>query len=147
MKKGVLIVVVVCLIFGILLLTAGKDENVSTDPERIGIALAHDYKSELERICGFMCSSLDGVETANVNITLDGSMRYVYARNSEGSYGGTYFSSGGEPLLLNYDYPDIIGCAVMCSGAITDQKKLEITNMLCAYLGIPSNKLYVGYIG
>ena len=148
MKHGLIIGVGVCVALGVILMTIGGTGNATkAEVEDTGIVLANNYRCELERICAFMCSSTEGVESANVNITLDGGMKCVYAKNSEGSYGGTYFSSGGEPLFLKYDYPEIKGCAVMCSGALTDQKKLELTQMLCAYLGISSNKIYIGYIG
>ena len=47
----------------------------------------------------------------------------------------------------DYDYPEIKGCAVMCSGNVNSQTRLELTDMLCAYLGIKSNMIYIGYIG
>ena len=148
MKRGWLLSVGICVILGILMLTYGNsDDDQYRNNDETGIILADEYRSELERICAFMCSSMEGVETAHVNITLDGGMRCIYAKNSEGSYGGTYFSSGGEPLFLKYNYPEIMGCAVMCSGTITDQRKLELTEMLCAYLGISSNKIYIAYVG
>ncbi len=148
MKQGLIIGVVACLIVGVIMLSLGNAKDKTTaDTDDEGISVANSYRSELERICAFMCSSMEGVESANVNITLDGGMRCVYAKNSEGSYGGTYFSSGGEPLFLKYDYPEIKGCAVMCSGVLTEQRRLELTEMLCAYLGISSNKIYIGYVG
>ena len=147
MKRNLVVMTIVCVTVGIVLLLFGKNESTVTKTDSSGIVTAEEYRAELERICAFMCSSLEGIETANVNITLDGGMRCVYAKNSEGSFGGTYFSSGGEPLFLKYDYPEIKGCAVMCSGSVNSQTRLELTDMLCAYLGIKSNMIYIGYIG
>ena len=147
MKRNLVVMTIVCVTVGLVLLLFGKNESNVTNTDSSGIVTAEEYRAELERICAFMCSSLEGIETANVNITLDGGMRCVYAKNSEGSFGGTYFSSGGEPLFLKYDYPEIKGCAVMCSGSVNSQTRLELTDMLCAYLGIKSNMIYIGYIG
>ncbi|MBQ2863545.1 MAG: hypothetical protein IJE84_05145 [Clostridia bacterium] len=107
--------------------------------------MALNYKAELERTASSMCASLPGIESARVNITFDSTMGMVYAKNSEGSYGGTYFSSGGDPLFLKYEFPQILGCAVICTGSGTGDTSLEITRMLSAYLGISTNKIYVGF--
>lgn len=147
MKRSLAVMTAVCVSVGLILLLFGKKDSTAEQTDNSGIVTAEEYRAELERICAFMCSSLEGVESANVNITLDGGMRCVYAKNSEGSFGGTYFSSGGEPLFLKYDYPEIKGCAVMCSGSVNSQTKLELTAMLCAYLGIKSNMIYIGYVG
>ena len=128
---------------GFVLLFVGGGEKAETTDDA-GMSLAAEYKSELERTASSMCASINGVESARVNITLEGGMSYVYAKNSEGSYGGTYFSSGGDPLFLKYDYPKIVGCAVVYSGAVTSDVKLELTKMMSAYLGISSSKIYVG---
>lgn len=142
-KVGYVILGLIVLV-GVLFVLIGKDEKSIDSINNEGVILALEYKTELERTTAYMCSSIVGVETATVNITLDGSMSCIYAKNSEGSYGGTYFSSGGEPLFLKYDYPEIVGCAVICSGNVTDKTQLELTKMLSAYLGISSNKIYVG---
>lgn len=133
----------VAVLVGFLFLFLGDNEKQdnTSDP---GMALAAEYKSEIERTASSMCSSINGVDSARVNITLEGGMSYVYAKNSEGSYGGTYFSSGGDPLFLKYDYPKIVGCAVVYSGSLTSDVKLELTKMMSAYLGISSSKIYVG---
>ena len=140
-----LVILLVIIILGVVLLLAGNQEKPDTQENNDGIALASAYKDELERTASSMCASLKGIDTAQVNITLEGGMTYVYAKNSEGSYGGTYFSSGGDPLFLKYDYPKIVGCAVVCSGVINSESKLELTRMMSAYLGIPTSKIYVGY--
>ncbi len=147
MKRSLAVVTAVCICAGLLILLFGSGSDDVDDTDGGGIISAEEYRAELERKCSYMCASLDGIEAADVNITFDGGMKCVYAKNSEGSFGGTYFSSGGEPVLLKYDYPEIKGCAVMCSGLVNDQTKLELTSMLCAYLGIKSNMIYIGYAG
>ena len=120
----------------------------STEPEKdesYDLVLANTYKAELERISASMCTQIHGVETARVNITFDGGMTSVYAKNSEGSMGGTYFSSGGDPLFLKYEYPKVVGCVVVCTGSIGADTELELTKMMSAYLGISSSKIFVGY--
>ncbi len=140
-----IVIVLIFIILGVAFLLFGTSEGENTQQNDNGILLASEYKMELERTASYMCASLSGVETASVNITLSGGMTYVYAKNSEGSYGGTYFQSGGDPLFLKYNYPEIIGCAVVCSGAVNSELKLELTQMMSAYLGIPTNKIYIGY--
>ena len=143
-KKSAYIICAALLILGVFLVIYDKDNDKKTDTDD-GLTVAVGYKSELERTCASMCVSFSDVRSAQVNITLEGTMKSVYAKNSEGSYGGTYFSSGGDPLLLKYDFPSIIGCAVICKGSESDTLRLELTNMLSAYLGIPSNKIYIGF--
>ncbi|MEE1356292.1 MAG: hypothetical protein UHG68_01865 [Clostridia bacterium] len=145
LAKKNLLIVIAAVALGVLLLFFGSSDTEVSSGEDNTITLASEYRAELERTAASMCASIKGVESAQVNITLEGGMAYVYAKNSEGSYGGTYFSSGGDPLLLQYDYPQIIGCAVVCSGAVSTQTKLEITQMMSAYLGISTSKIYVGY--
>ena len=144
-KKGRYLILGLIILIGIVFVLIGKEDKTTESQNKDGVVLALEYKAELERTAAYMCSTISGVEAASVNITLDGSMSCIYAKNSEGSYGGTYFSSGGEPLLLKYDYPEIVGCAVICNRNITDKARLELTSMLSAYLGISSNKIYVGY--
>lgn len=143
-KKHIYIICIILFVAGIILVIVDKDDKSQDKAEVDGISTASVYKAELERTCASMCASLVDIDTAVVNIMLDGTMKSVYAKNSEGSYGGTYFSSGGDPLLLKYDYPDIVGCAVICKGNMSDKVKLELTNMLSAYLGISTNKIYIG---
>lgn len=140
-KIGLLIIAI---IIGIVFLIIDTDQTKQEDADDRGITLSQSYKSELERTAASMCAQIKGVDSVQVNITLDGGMSYVYAKNTEGSYGGTYFSSGGDPLFLKYEYPKIIGCAVVCSGSINSDIKLELTQMMSAYLGISSTKIYVG---
>lgn len=144
-KKHLFFVCIVLLIFGVVLVIFDKEAGRSELVEGDGISTASVYKAELERTCASMCASFVDVDTAVVNIMLDGTMKSVYAKNSEGSYGGTYFSSGGDPLLLKYDFPDIVGCAVICRGNSSDTVRLEMTNMLSAYLGLATNKIYIGF--
>jgi len=131
-------------LLGVSLLVFSSNDNEDEQMDDRGITLSQNYKSELERTAASMCAQIKGVDTVQVNITLDGGMSYVYAKNTEGSFGGTYFSSNGDPLFLRYEYPEIIGCAVVCTGAVNSDVKLELTKMLSAYLGVSSAKIYVG---
>lgn len=142
--KSKYIFLVILFALGVFLLTCDFDSK-ETSVDSIHISMADEYKRELERVSASMCSSIEGVESARVSITLDGSVSCVYAKNTEGSYGGTYFQSGGDALFLKYTYPQIIGCAVVVKGRKSTDYKLEITNMMSAYLGISANKIYVGF--
>ena len=144
-KRNKIFVLFIVLLLGVILLIAGKNEGNDANVADGGVTLATQYKAELERTAASMCTSFVGIDGAQVNITFDGTMSCVYAKNSEGSYGGTYFSSGGEPLFLKYDYPDIVGCVVICTGTERSDVKLELTQMLSSYLGISTNKIYIGY--
>lgn len=143
-KRKILVFALLILV-GIGLILLGDKDDQRSDEVLEGVDMALSYKSELERTASSMCASLPEIEGARVNITFDSTVGMVYAKNSEGSYGGTYFSSGGDPLFLKYEFPQIVGCAVICTGTGTSYTSLEITRMLSAYLGIPTNRIYVGF--
>ena len=142
--KFIALILFLLLCAGIIFLFSNSGEEDKKDYTG-GLDIALQYKSELERTASSMCAQLPGVDGAQVNLTFDGGVSYVYAKNSEGSFGGTYFSSGGDPLFLKYEYPKIVGCAVVCNTKISSQTKLELTNMMSSYLGISTSKIYVGY--
>ena len=106
MKYTVLLIFLL-LCGGIIFLFVGGNKDEDQKEYSGGLDLAIQYKSELERTASSMCAQLPGVDAAQVNLTFDGGVSYVYAKNSEGSFGGTYFSSGGDPLFLKYEYPSV----------------------------------------
>ena len=144
LSRKTITLLIIAMLAGIVILIIGSDKTEEKNSDDRGITLSQSYQSELERTAASMCAQIKGVDTVQVNITLDGGMSYVYAKNTEGSYGGTYFSTGGDPLFLKYEYPKIIGCAVVCTGSIDSETKLELTRMMSAYLGISSAKIYIG---
>ncbi len=144
-KKTSVIIAVLILLGFLLIYIGGESKKISDKESSDDLSLANNYRAELERISASMCTQIKGVESAKVNITFDGGMTSVYAKNSEGSMGGTYFSSGGSPLFLKYEYPKVVGCVVVCTGDVGDTTRLELTEMMSAYLGISSAKIFIGY--
>ncbi len=138
-------IIFIVVITGMILIYIGSNGETKVETNSIDMTATDNYRMELERVSASMCAKIQGVDTAEVCITFDGGMSCVYAKNSEGSMGGTYFTSGGDPLFLKFEYPQIVGCVVICSGTVGSQTKLEITEMMSAYLGIPANKIFVGY--
>ena len=91
-----------------------------------------DYAAYLERRAREICRSIDGVEDAQVFLTL--------AETVPVSTGGGWFSdgeSGGGSL------PEVRGVAVVCTGGNLPRIREAVTQLLSAAMGIPSNRIRV----
>ncbi len=120
-------------------------EQTCDDPE-----LKYYYTSVLEERIKQLLESCDGVDGVCVLLTLDCTSEYVYAENSSVSESSVSKDilladgkSGSAPVPVSEIYPKIRGVAVVCSRGNESEIKAKITDLLCASLGISSNRVRV----
>lgn len=141
-KKSLLIVIITA-VLGVLLVIIGgfgtKKENSAN--EKI------DYKSytnELEKKLEAFLLSVDGVNKAEVIVTLENSSEQVYAQNQTTYDFLTITSDNGEsPVYITEIYPIVRGVAISCTNGGDDEVKMKINRLISAYLGISSNRIEI----
>ncbi|MBE6588489.1 MAG: hypothetical protein E7647_08795 [Ruminococcaceae bacterium] len=108
------------------------------------------YSEILEKKLKELITSAEGVGEATVVVTLDTSLESVYATNEkrgEGSIAVEYViintGDGEEPVPVSEIYPRVRGVAVVCSGGAEPEVQKRVTELICAALGISSNKIAV----
>ena len=85
-----------------------------------------DYAGYLEERVRELCLSIDGVKEAEVFLTLD-----------EAVSAGMFGEGASSP------YPAVRGVAVVCTGGERPRVRQTVTMLLCAALGISSNRVSV----
>ena len=108
------------------------------------------YTEMLENKLRELICAAEGVGSARVVLTLDGTGEYVYAKNektSDSSYAADYVivtaENGGSTVLLTEIYPKIRGVAIVCDGGGSDEVKKRVTELVSCALGISANKIAV----
>ena len=121
---------------------AAKTENTFSAQRQAEAAL----ETRLEKLL----SSVAGVGRAEVMVTLDRLEETVYAADSE-----TRDSGGSEKTVTVRDgsgenglsetriLPVVRGVAVICRGASGAGIRREVTQLVCAALGVGANRVYV----
>ena len=127
---------------GIMLLILGSGAP-SVQPREAGDGYSdtsEKFKSELILQIKEICTRVSGDPAPTVTLTLERGEEYVYARRSDGSY----VTSSGDAVLLCARAPLVRGVAVVCRSGDDPEVKGTITSLVCALLGIGSNKVFVG---
>ena len=108
------------------------------------------YTEMLEKKICELVSAADGVGSAKVVVTLDGTGEYVFAKDeteSNNSYSADYVivNTDGkeEGVLLSEIYPKVRGVAIVCDGGKSDEVRKRVTELVAAALGISANKIAV----
>lgn len=113
-----------------------------------------EYVSTLNDELTNVISSIDGVGTCKVMITLKNTKESVYAENNETSSSDSsnsqnneyviYNSENGDsPLLLKEEMPQVAGVAVVCSGGDSEAVREKIIDCVCALFNISSSRVSV----
>ncbi len=113
-----------------------------------------EYVKGLENELSEIISSINGVGTCKVMITLKNTNEKFYAQNIENSYSDSsnsknneyviYESENGDsPILLKENFPAIEGVAVVCSGGDNNAVRENIINCVCALFNLPANRVSV----
>ncbi len=143
LKNKKIITVIALAVIGILLIFAGNKHQSFQDNQDNSI----DYKSytkELEKKLEEFLLSIDGINKANVIITLENSSEQVYAQNQTTYDFLTINSENGEsPVYITEIYPTVRGVAIACTNGNNDEIKVKVTNLITAYLGISSNRIEI----
>lgn len=137
-------------IIGILLIiwgsaSAEKEEQIQPSDE----PGEEKYYSEIleEKLTAFL-ESVNGIDSVEVLVTVDGGSEYKYAGKGGGEgYASDYLvinnGENEEPVVVQEIYPKIRGVAVVCTGGNSSAVKEQVTSLLSTALGISSNKIEV----
>lgn len=135
-KSKIIISILVILGVALILLSSfdlSKKENDSSQSKL--------YTEELERKIEDFLTSVDGINKANVILTLDTSNENVYAQSSSGL--DYILTTDGKPISVTEIYPTVRGVAISCTGGDRDDIKKKVTELISAYLGISSNRIKI----
>lgn len=134
-------------IIGIVLILSGSivTNNNSSDKNYFD---ADAYTKKLEEKTEDFLRSVKGIKDVKVVIFLDGSSEKVYAQNKSTFDYLTVNSGGGEnAVYLGETYPVIRGVAVSCTNGDDASVQVEITELICRYLGISSSRVKIVSFG
>ena len=135
----------ICLlaVVGILLLLLGggmSDSNAEKASEgNMYIEESERYRAELEDKITRICRRVSGDDMPTVIVTLDRGEEYIYAKRSDGSY----IVSSGDGVLLCRMMPKVCGVAIVCRNGDEPSVQSCITELVCALLGIGTNRVCV----
>ncbi len=162
-KPKVLIIVGV---IGILLIFLssfiGKGDNKQTDALNDNFSV-EDYKESLEENIKDIVKEISGDKKAEVVVTLESSIEYLYAdvteeslsdksddesKTEESQSKNEYIiiknSDGSEKaVLIKAKLPEIRGVAIVCNDGDNELINLKITNAVTAALNITSKRVYI----
>lgn len=139
-RKSIIVVVSlifigVALIFGSSLLEDGeKESSIQLDYEK--------YVSNLEEKIESFLLKIQGINKAEVIITLDTSSEQIYAQSND-SYVIIDKESGESPINITEIYPTVRGIAIACTNGNSDETKMKITKLISAYLDISTNRIEI----
>ena len=140
-KKGLLVIVMLS-IFGVLLIVIGNiDKTTNTTDSKIDY---EKYVDSVENKIKNFLLKIEGIEKAEVIVTLDNSTEQIYAQNQESSDFVIIDSDKGQsPVYITEVYPTVRGIAIACSGGEQDAVKMKITKLIAAYLNISTNRIEI----
>ena len=148
--KGIGILVLL-LILGILMIFFGgyfSEKRRKEVSENVGSFSYSEYEKDIEERISEIVSEIGGISEVSVMVTLESTSSYLYAENSNdenSEYVTVRDKDGNESgVIISENAPGIRGVAVVCSGGDVPEKRLEIIRLVCARLGIPQNRVYVG---
>ncbi len=106
-----------------------------------------DYAEELSRKLESIISGIRGVGEVSVMVTVDGTVRRLYASDvSESdmkSETKTVIVGSKEALEEGTRYPEIKGVLVVCRGGGSPSVKEKVVNAVSTVLDIPTGKVFV----
>ena len=134
----------ICLlaVVGVLLLLLGGGMSEAKESASSGneyIEESEKYRAELECKISEICKRVSGDDNPTVIVTLDRGEEYIYAKRSDGSY----IISSGDGVLLCRMMPKVCGVAIVCRNGDEPSVQTCITDLVCALLGIGSNRVCV----
>ncbi len=139
---------------GILLIGASELFPRDTKQKRDTSYSYEEYVEQMEKKTRELVASIEGVGECRVMLTLSRSTESVYAKNSQENTDSGHDSrqneyvlyegdGGEEPLLLQENYPQVMGVAVVCSGANSAIVRENIIRCIAALYNIPTSKISV----
>lgn len=139
------------LVIGILMILLGgyfSEKGKKEVSENARSFSYSEYEKDIEERISEIVSEIGGISEVSVMVTLESTSSYLYAENSNdenSEYVTVRDKDGNESgVIISENAPGIRGVAVVCSGGDVPEKRLEIIRLVCALLGIPQNRVYVG---
>lgn len=140
-NKAFIVTVLLASVGIILILISGsRDKSCVSNTEQINFDF-DKYESTLEKRLEEKINKIDGVSSCDVILLIETS--YIHDAKNGSSY-SDLFGTGSESDRISESAPKIRGVAVICVGGGEARVKKDITDMLSALLGIPTNKIWVG---
>lgn len=133
----------------LILFSGGSEDEIletaaETDSEWSG------YRAEIEAELEDILSSIEGVGSVNVMVTVGSSEEYVYAQSSsrnndkeEQDYVIIKNGSKEGALVKRVKAPSVTGVVIVCDGGASSKVCERVYNAVTAALGIPSSRIYV----
>jgi len=151
------VLLVALAVFGIMLVTLSKDENVAEGhDENVNLFSESEYERALESRLEGLIEKIDGVGSVSVMITLSGSAKYTYAQNTSEDVDAdgdikkevsivmsNKKSNVKEAIVSGYTLPEIKGAAVVCEKKLSAEILKKVIGTVSASLGITTDKIYV----
>ncbi len=148
--KRILAVVGIGILGMLLLLISESGVSDKTVKSTEAMPYGTDAENELEQRLEKLLSGVSGVGKVSVMVTLDGTWENIYATDNEAKDGSekeeyvTVKENGSTVgLRLRSVCPEVKGVGVSCEGADSAAVRENVTSLICAALGIPSNRVYV----
>lgn len=140
-KKRIFYISLVAIVGVVLIILGSINLEGDNNEEKLDVS---SYTKELENKIEAFLLTVDGINKANVIITLDSSNEKVYAQNQSTYDFLTINTDGSEsPVYITEIYPTIRGIAISCTNGESDQVKMKITKLISAYLGISANRIEI----
>ncbi|MBQ7225784.1 MAG: hypothetical protein IJX02_04175 [Clostridia bacterium] len=140
-KKRIIYISLVAIVGVVLIFLGSINLEGDNNEEKLDVS---SYTKELENKIEAFLLTVDGINKANVIITLDSSNEKVYAQNQSTYDFLTINTDGSEsPVYITEIYPTIRGIAISCTNGESDQVKMKITKLISAYLGISANRIEI----
>lgn len=148
-KKAFVILSIGLLGMIFLLLSCFTGERDAAD--KGGAADFTALEKSTERRLEELLSTVKDVGSVKVTVTYECTEEYKYAEDeknqgenkTEREFVITDNGNTDSGLKLLVTAPKVRGVAVSCEGASSDKTKEEVTRLICAVLGIASNRVYV----
>lgn len=153
-----LILLIAAGIVAVLLIAAsefGEKDKPSKITEAEDSQLDSVYEKELEKRLEEIVSQIDMVGRVSVMVKTASGEKNEYAVNDSVNYGvqgdrkteNEYVivkeQNSQSGMLIKRDYPEIQGVMIVCEGGDISKVKNEVTNAVCALLGISANNVSV----
>ena len=142
-RKTVLAAVGLCL--GVaLLLFGGLGGTAEVAPtENADASSAEQYRATVEATLASLCSEVSGAGKVSVFVTLSGGYEYVYAVDGRGACVTVGSGSSERAVVEVVRAPEVRGVGIVCEGASDPRVAQTLNDLVCAALGIGSNRVFI----
>ena len=141
-KKQLLFIVFGALLGVIFLVfSSGAKNDVPAESVNDGMKDIISYEEYLEEKITKLCESVNGASDVRVVVTVEGGFERVYAKDGELLTVGS--GSVRTPVEICERTPSVRGVGIVCKGANDPVVQKQLTELLSAALGVPSNRIFI----